>query len=334
MFPPRIWIICRVCMEQKHGMVDLFSEVREKPVWGILRECANIPVSKGDNLPERICKNCIERLWKAHEFRLDCQRAHRQITELVPPIEKEFQEGDKPISLDEYHQRVIERFQMENDYHRDSSDSLEDTLSSPTSCAITDSKAATNCSKSSRKSLNVDDTTAICKDDQYSTRPLKKRIVWSYKNGRETVRRKSKLRPSRLELKVKTTKKTPSYFTCNICNNVYSSAVDLRHHKYVHRRPHQCNICGKEFGQRQQFNNHKNSHFGDKPYPCRMCSRSFADTSNRNKHERNVHKRSLMRELPKRVQCLICKEIFKTTNSLREHHRSVHEKELRKKYTN
>lgn len=44
MFIQRAWLICRVCMEQKPGMLDLFSEVLEKPIWNILRDCGGIPV--------------------------------------------------------------------------------------------------------------------------------------------------------------------------------------------------------------------------------------------------------------------------------------------------
>lgn len=92
-------------------MLDLFSEVMEKPIWNILRDCGGIPVSlkklksqiiklrsrpkkvrRRDNLPDKICDVCLDRLFKAYAFRLECQRAHRQITQVVQPNTKDEEE--------------------------------------------------------------------------------------------------------------------------------------------------------------------------------------------------------------------------------------------------
>ncbi|XP_011294859.1 protein snail homolog Sna isoform X2 [Musca domestica] len=310
MFLQRLWLICRVCMQQKHGMLDLFSEVLEKPIWNILRDCGGIPVRRRDNLPDKICDVCLDRLFKAYAFRLECQRAHRQITQVVQPNTKHEQEFltdhemDTPLSLDAYHQQVIERFEMKNGYHRDSIESL-DTASSLSADTINAPKLP-NSTKSSSNSLKEDDYVSNnVKDGHYSTRPLKKRIIMSYRNAKDPLRNKTKAR--------------------------HASADLLRHHKYVHRRPHLCKICGKTFSQVQQLQNHENSHTGERPYPCRMCNRIFADTSNRNKHEINIHKRTSLRKLPRRIQCLICNKVFKRPQNLRDHHRRVHLKALLEK---
>lgn len=42
-----------------------------------------LKVRKDDNLSDRICKKCLDRLMEAHAFRLQCQRAHREIIQVV-----------------------------------------------------------------------------------------------------------------------------------------------------------------------------------------------------------------------------------------------------------
>lgn len=133
---------------------------------------------------------------------------------------------------------------MKNDYHRDSIDSLD--TSSSLSADTINTPHVSNSSKSSSNSMKEDDYNSHnFKDDHYSLRPLKKRIIMSYKNAKDTLRSKTKMRQSRLDFK-ETKTQNVKHFPCNVCNNVYSSADLLRHHKYVHRRPHHCKLVLNE----------------------------------------------------------------------------------------
>lgn len=38
-------------------------------------------VRPNDNFPDKICERCLKRLWEVYEFRIDCQRAHRDMVQ-------------------------------------------------------------------------------------------------------------------------------------------------------------------------------------------------------------------------------------------------------------
>lgn len=46
MFLPKIWIICRVCLQQNYGMLNLYTKHCNLPTWNILRDIGGIPVSR------------------------------------------------------------------------------------------------------------------------------------------------------------------------------------------------------------------------------------------------------------------------------------------------
>ena len=51
-------------------------------------------------------------------------------------------------------------------------------------------------------------------------------------------------------------------------------------------KPHHCDVCGKDFNQSKDVEDHKAVHTGCKRYPCGQCDRSFTNSSNRKHHER------------------------------------------------
>ncbi|TMW45787.1 hypothetical protein DOY81_009133 [Sarcophaga bullata] len=81
MLPPKIWIICRVCLKQQDKLYNIFENSFLTNIWYILRDCGGVPVRRNDNFPDKICERCLKRLWEVYEFRIDCQRAHRDMVQ-------------------------------------------------------------------------------------------------------------------------------------------------------------------------------------------------------------------------------------------------------------
>uniref|UniRef100_A0A1I8NYU1 Protein krueppel n=1 Tax=Stomoxys calcitrans TaxID=35570 RepID=A0A1I8NYU1_STOCA len=317
MFSSRTWLICRVCMQQRDAMTNLFTQVSNQPIWNLLRDCGGIPVRRKDNLPDQICEACLQRLWKAHAFRLDCQRAHREITQLVQPIldnDEEFLSenvSEKTDILDKFHAEVIDKFQSQNDseYPVYSCSSISSNSTNP--------ELKIRCEK-----LPITTNNYIEVNDEKLKSwvpPLKESMTLSIQSSTNKDVTKSKRR-RRTRKKLNSNEQTE---ICKICANVYPNAELLRHHMYVHKKPHLCNICGKTFSQIQQYKNHKNSHMGIRPYQCRVCSKEFSDISNRNKHEKNVHS---VGKNAKSTECYICNKKYCSLQSLRKHHQNVHMK--------
>ncbi|XP_075168098.1 uncharacterized protein LOC142240288 [Haematobia irritans] len=318
MFLSRNWLICRVCMQQRDDMTDLFTQIAGQPVWNLLRDCGGIPVRRNDNLPDKICDNCIERLWKAHAFRLDCQKAHRDIIQLVQPIttDDEFisdHDPEKSEVLDKFHTGVIEKFesQKQNDYPFASCDSIE-TLSTREDDTTVEMHCETTTVNNYVITTIKEETTLEPSSTDETEKIIKRR-----KPRKPTTRRKPKdemANPGPCQ-------EEGMGAVCTVCQKVYANAELLRHHMYTHNKPHLCTTCGKTFSQIQAYKNHKNSHSGVRPYPCRICTKHFADLSNRNKHEKAIHFHRDSNKSQTSLQCYVCEKKFKSQLHLRRHHR-------------
>ena len=47
-----------------------------------------------------------------------------------------------------------------------------------------------------------------------------------------------------------------------------------------------CDICGKGFAFRQNFEEHKNVHTGENPFKCKFCSACFASKGTHAMHQK------------------------------------------------
>ena len=60
----------------------------------------------------------------------------------------------------------------------------------------------------------------------------------------------------------------------------------LSKHTPDNMKKYQCQICGKGFSVRGNYEDHMNIHTGDKPFKCKYCSECFASKGNHAMHER------------------------------------------------
>lgn len=75
---------------------------------------------------------------------------------------------------------------------------------------------------------------------------------------------------------------------------------------------HRCDICGKTFARKFNFDLHMRTHTGDKPFACNICGKSFAQKSVLNRHT-ETHENT-----PKFI-CSTCGKGFKQRSNLRRH---------------
>ena len=100
-----------------------------------------------------------------------------------------------------------------------------------------------------------------------------------------------------------------SKYKCEICNKGCSRFSSIKRHlvshldpqNFVHlkqhkptvhqgQKPHQCDVCSKQFGRKSYLNKHKLTvHQGQKPHQCDVCSKQFGHKSHLNKHKLTVH---------------------------------------------
>ncbi|KAK3599779.1 hypothetical protein CHS0354_037265 [Potamilus streckersoni] len=76
-----------------------------------------------------------------------------------------------------------------------------------------------------------------------------------------------------------------------------------------------CEICGKLFVHKKDFESHMNRHTGARPYKCKYCGKDFNDRSNLRQHVRS-------HEDDHRYKCTVCGKMYTQNRSLKFHFRS------------
>lgn len=120
-------------------------------------------------------------------------------------------------------------------------------------------------------------------------------------------------------------------FTCNICNETFSSVSDVRTHMQSCQaiapvsgtmlpsgqhleKPHKCPFCSKMFARRYLLIAHQRVHTGERPYVCKYCAKPFRHRANLRAHER-IHTGE------KPYVCSFCAKAFTDPSNLRSHER-------------
>ena len=81
---------------------------------------------------------------------------------------------------------------------------------------------------------------------------------------------------------------------CEICGKMMDSGRMKKHMFKSHPTgdeefPHNCDVCGKGFFDRNVLKVHYNIHTGEKPFKCKYCGLGFAHPRNRRAHEQSIH---------------------------------------------
>lgn len=75
-------------------------------------------------------------------------------------------------------------------------------------------------------------------------------------------------------------------YICDVCSKAFRIHHHLQAHKRVHTksRPFQCTICDKCFSENSSLNRHIKIHTNDKKYKCSHCSKRFITPADARKH--------------------------------------------------
>jgi uncharacterized Zn-finger protein len=103
-------------------------------------------------------------------------------------------------------------------------------------------------------------------------------------------------------------------FKCDECTKAFKFQASLRMHKRIHQgiRPYKCDLCDKTFRQSGHLNIHRRGHTGEKPHICEYCSKGFT-TSHDLKRHHNVHTKGPY------ISCPTCGKSYANSSSLRIH---------------
>ncbi len=102
---------------------------------------------------------------------------------------------------------------------------------------------------------------------------------------------------------------------CDICHKIFRNKNDFENHKLTHFgiNPYTCDICHKEFRNKYNFRDHMLIHNGNL-FQCDMCGKKFTST-----HKLNDHK--VMHIDEKAFACEFCGKTFARSHEINVHKR-------------
>ena len=108
-------------------------------------------------------------------------------------------------------------------------------------------------------------------------------------------------------------------YSCNVCQQIYSSEKYLQRHKKTHtgEKKHVCTTCGRSFTRKDALNSHMLTHSDERPNECPICP----DKQSCFKTKDHLH-RHMKRHEEAKYSCDICKLKFFTPKILKSHKQS------------
>ncbi|XP_049883363.1 zinc finger protein 354B-like [Pectinophora gossypiella] len=107
---------------------------------------------------------------------------------------------------------------------------------------------------------------------------------------------------------------------CNACDKTFLKRRDLWNHTkkfHLMDRPHECDVCGKNYFSNYELKKHMVTHTGIRAYQCAICLKSYGRKFTLREHMR-IH------ENDRRFKCEACGQAFVQKCSWKSHMKSRH----------
>ncbi|XP_059478063.1 zinc finger protein 595-like [Neocloeon triangulifer] len=346
---------CRLCSKIEEPLIGIFDELgcniglAEK-----INKVLPIIVSESDNLPLKVCVQCITNLESIYEMYNQVAKADRCLRSKFKITDE-----DEPENVDVLKAMMDDIGIEDNDHeHVDSMGFTDDDGAQDNDLVDhTDEEASINnealhqaLEKVLDPSFEASYSTLICsmcnisftKDDEYTEHFRKKHLSKLRRCSICQVyyRNKTLLRNHWRQLHMKSVKTavpapkkkkkkiTKKSHKCNRCNATFYGKIPFKRHMLEEHRKTlkflksleeptvKCDFCDEMFMNSGLKENHmENVHLQYKPYKCRFCPKVFRRKLNRNYHE-NTH------DSKKALLCPTCGGLFGSKLILAAHMRT------------
>lgn len=323
--------ICRICLVKASESTDLFCESEESlEILKKITLCFQIILNSEKYLPCAICKQCIEELDNANNFRVKCITINERFKEYCESLLKNT--SNEPAA-----ELVVECTDNESD---DSQLAFKGDFSESETTSIPTKESCYKCNQ--------------CNKVLKSTKSLEKHVVCMHEKrrhiGRVTgygaarryhcttcsyttphsqtlvnhMRCHNGDRPFHCECGKNFTQasslaahrkihSTASYFTCSECGKQFKHAFSLKTHSRVHDSGHfSCSICLKMLKSKESLHAHIKRHYKVYNYNCEDCGNTFVTSA-------ELHNHRLKHGSVKKIVCHICNYATNTKKSLLVH---------------
>ncbi|XP_067637933.1 uncharacterized protein [Eurosta solidaginis] len=335
--------LCRTCMIKLEAFTSEGStEPQHQSIFETIEECdelriadllsSTIPqiveVQLSDELPKKICYQCLHQLISVYRFQKLCVQSDHKIREMVSKkwddlnmsmMEAATEDEVLPNDTNSYPLSSCQpKCTAQNSRISETETTLEgrqqamETESAQWSTAehLLKNEQLLDYRENSQGGLSefiknepIDDgeentkysdtihSTTFVNEEEFTTEEQK--VTVPYKN----IRYKNKQYP------------------CDVCGKHFKATSALNTHKLIHssEKPHKCDFCEKRFAQAAHLRQHMRTHTGEKPYKCKYCEQSFAQIGVLNKHLRVIHLGDNIH------RCTFCPLAFRLASELRLH---------------
>lgn len=318
--------VCRVCLSTvKKKSMSLFQKYKDSLVFNHINAIANVEISEGDGLPDKICSHCLLELETTIHFKQKCESSNiiLQTTILNPP---ENDDIDVKLIKKEEPPEDIEFFD-------DAGNFFDSTLFEDEDKKLKSEQDLNQVELGLRKSRAID-LQLQCDDcGGFFKSKCKLRVHWkkvhlkqalfclickrrfkSYKafNRHQQDKRKSCVAASNFRIEGEGKNRV---FYCKECEYKSLRIKDVMTHLVVHTgdRPWKCDLCPKTCTQQSSLQAHKESAHKEfkVELTCHYCGKLVKG--------RNRIYRHLKVHTEKGIPCTVCHKILKNRNSLSQH---------------
>ena len=293
------------------------TTIGDLKVADLLDDTVLIDINKYDFLPQNICENCLNELYKVYEFKKQCYENEAALKLLATNIH----DSDKSDKEEDFTCNIT-LIEDDADIKCESSD-----------CDKNDKKKSAKTPEQHK--CNICDYTTATKDDLRHHRKAAKHP--EHRNHKCEICHKAFTRSKLRQHMRSHTKEKP--YQCEICAQSFSMSGNLKRHKMTHtgERPHVCSICGKGFIQATSLHAHEKVHqahenlapecLGSLKFTCNYCGRGFKRLAPFNAHIEKHTSDSFVRKADKSEKtvesrdhvCDICARAYKTKHLLKAH---------------
>lgn len=247
--------ICRVCLLEKSGLIDIYSlddtSDSDLPLFEKIIQCTNVTISRNDNLPERICPDCKNDLNVAYRFRLNVEGSDF--------ILKKFSIGN------DNDDDAFESEDIPNDSEINAETHIYETSTPMEPKNLTKISPKTTKEESRTKPMEIKTIMTIPKFSKEEKLPVIKGIT-KQTNADGSVKTMVRLTRSSnaSQGSKRTNNQTEETHVCHECGKAFRKMAALRAHSKRHLsiKPNVCEICNKSFVLPVELKRHSRVHTG------------------------------------------------------------------------